>query len=328
MQPQVICLGALNVDLYYEMARADLRFFREIWPQLEWGGEIALREEEERRLQGLLARYGRPRGGEGGGQAANTAYALARLGVAVSLVGRVGADEDGAFLVAGLAGVGLEHLVREGKSGRAYILQDPEDPQKERTILVAPNTNDELRESDLPWKALAQASFLHLTSFVGQGPLEVQRQIARRLGDGPRISLDPGELYARRGREALAELLSRAETLLLTEKEWEKLGGDMTRHPPWAPKVVLVKRGPEGARLLTPSGYQDFAPEPPPGEVKDTVGAGDVFAAGYLAGRALGLNLPAAVRLAGRAAAYKLAGTGRERYPDREFLQHQIVLLR
>ena len=79
--------------------------------------------------------------------------------------------------------------MQAGESGRAYILLDPEG---ERTILVAPNTNDDLEEKDLPWEALAQARFLHLTSFAGDGPLEVQRQLARRLHGGPRLTFDPG----------------------------------------------------------------------------------------------------------------------------------------
>jgi sugar/nucleoside kinase (ribokinase family) len=328
MPPGVICLGAVNLDLYYEMARGELRFFQEIWPQLGWGGEVALDSGEEPLLQQLLGRYARFRGREGGGQAANTSYALARMGLPVSLVGRVGVDEESAFLKQGLIGVGLEHLTSAGQSGRAYILQDPEDQKKERTILVAPNTNDELQERDIPWETLALAEFLHFTSYVGQGPLLVQQQIVRRLEGRPRISLDPGELYARRGREALTPLLSRAGTLLVTEKEWHDLEGEMEGHPQWAPPIVLVKRGPQGARLLTPEGYTDFPAERPPGEVIDTVGAGDVFAAGYLAGRLSGLNLAAAVRLAGRAAAYKLTGAGRERYPNREFLQQQLAELR
>ena len=81
-------------------------------------------------------------------------------------------------------------MVPAGESGRAYILVDPEG---ERTILVKPNTNDELRESDLPWGELEQARFLHLTSFAGDGPLAVQKQIPRRLEGGPRPTFDPGD---------------------------------------------------------------------------------------------------------------------------------------
>jgi len=323
MKPKVICLGAINLDLTYRVP--DIAGFLQEWGTgLARGGEEALSREAEVRLRDCLPRFAQPAGRFGGGQAANTAYALARLGFPTALVGRIGADADGAFLREGLAGVNLDYLVQAGESGRAYILVDPEG---ERTILVAPNTNDELSERDLPWEALPRARFLHLTSFAGEGPLAVQKQIARRLPDGPRLTFDLGELYARRGRAALDEVLERVETLLVTEAEWALLGGDLKRHPVWAPPIILIKRGPLGARLLTPVRYLDI-PATFAGPPVDPIGAGDVFAAGYIAGLLIRLNLPQAVRLAEHAVAYKLGGAGREEYPDKRVLERIIERLR
>ena len=255
--------------------------------------------------------------------AANTAYALACLGLPVGLVGRVGHDADGEFLKESLAGVDLSHVVAQGESGRAYILTDREG---ERTILVAPNTNDDLKEVDIPWEALAGSPYLHLTAFAGRGPLQVQQRIASRVPDTVRLSLDPGELYARLGWPALEDILDHLETLLVTENEWRLLGGEPKVHPNWAPPLVVIKRGALGARLLTPPRYLDF-PVELGGEIVDTLGAGDVFAAGYLAGRMSGLHLNACVRLGNRAAAVSLRGSGRDSYPDRIFLERQIEAL-
>ncbi|MCX5893322.1 MAG: carbohydrate kinase family protein, partial [Deltaproteobacteria bacterium] len=249
---------------------------------------------------------------------------LARLGFPAALVGRLGADADGIFIRESLAGVNLDYVVQAGESGRAYILVDPEG---ERTILVAANTNDELRAEDVPWEALGQARFLHLTSFAGDGPLAVQEQVARRLEGGPRLSFDPGELDARRGRGALEEVLDNVETLMVTEAEWTLLGGGLQSHPVWGPPIILIKRGPLGARLLTPVRYLDIPPSFE-GQPVDTLGAGDVLAAGYIAGLWIGLNLPQAVRLAEYATAYKLGGAGRESYPDKRVLERIIARLR
>jgi ribokinase len=336
MTVQVVCLGAVNLDLIYQVA--ELAPFLEAALHLKPGGEAALDGAAERRLQDVLTRYGRLLTKSGGGQAANTAFALARMGITAALVGRVGQDADGAFLKESLAGVNLEHLREEGESGRAYVLVDA---SGERTIFVAPNTNDELREADISWEILEQAGFVHFTSFVGEGPLGVQAAIARRItgngreggeggagqGPGTWLSLDPGELYARRGRAALADLLGYIETLLLTEEEWLLLGGQMECHPDWAPPLVLIKRGALGARLLMKGYYQDF-PADSPERLVDTLGAGDVFAAGYLAGRALGRKLITSVRLAIKTAAFSLKGTGREHYPDEAFLKGQLSRLR
>jgi len=323
MQPEVFCLGAVNLDLTYRVD--DLAEFLKEWGTgLTRGGEEALFGEAEARLVDSLGRFGQPTGRFGGGSAANTAYALARLGFPVALVGRIGADADGDFLKDSLAGVNLDYAVQAGESGRAYILLDPEG---ERTILVAPNTNDDLAEKDLPWQALAQARFLHLTSLAGDGPFELQRQLVLRLHGGPRLTFDPGELYARRGRAALEDWLDNVETLLVTEAEWALLGGEAKRHPDWAPPIVLIKRGPLGVRLLTPVRYLDV-PADFEGQPVDTLGAGDVFAAGYIAGLFTGLNLPQAVRLAEHAAAYKLGGAGREGYPDKKIMERIIARLR
>jgi ribokinase len=322
MSPQVICLGALNLDLKFQVE--DLTGFLKDWGTgLTRGGEEAISQKEESRLLELLGRYGQPAGRFGGGMAANTAYALACLGIPVALVGRVGNDADGEFLMESLAGVDLAHVITRGESGRAYILADPEG---ERTILVAPNTNDDLEERDIPWEALNHTTFLHLTAFVGDGPLALQGAIAGRLPESIHLSLDPGELYARRGWPALEPILDHLETLLVNEPEWRLLGGDMGVHPAWAPPLVVIKRGAQGARLLTPLRYLDF-PVELAGDVVDTLGAGDVFAAGYLAGRLAGLHLNLCVRLGNRAAAMSLRGAGRESYPDKIFLERQIQLL-
>ena len=97
MPSPILCLGAINLDLKFQVD--DLEGFLQDWGTgLTRGGEEAVSREAEARLTALLARDGRPVGRFGGGMAANTAYALACLGLPVGLVGRVGADADGEFL--------------------------------------------------------------------------------------------------------------------------------------------------------------------------------------------------------------------------------------
>ena len=320
MKAAVVCLGALNVDLLYRVET--LKPFAEVVPGLQAGGEYELSASHEAGLLDRLAQEATMTGRSGGGQAANTAFALARWGLPVALVGRLGADDDGDFLLNGLAGVDC-HLQRQGASGRAYILVDQEG---ERTILVAPNTNDLLAWSDLPLYLIQEARFLHLTSFVGEQPLKVQIALAHQLTDGPHVSLDPGELYSRRGRSSLAPLLARLETLLVTETEWQLLGGEAFSWPDWAPQTVILKLGAQGARLISPTGIIE-APTETDVTVVDTVGAGDVFAAGWLAAQLAGLDPRATLRLANRMAAASLAGYGRQGYPDRAFLLQQLDAL-
>jgi sugar/nucleoside kinase (ribokinase family) len=323
MPRSVICLGAINLDLLYEVD--DLDGFLSAWGTgLIRGGREVLSRQEEKRLREILPRFARAIGRSCGGQAVNAAYALGRLEVPVILVGRVGADDDGIFLKESLSGVNLDHLVTQGESGRAYILMAPEG---ERTILVAPNTNDQLQDEDIPLEVVAASAFVLVTAYTGEGPLQAQRHILQHLAGRLRVCFDPGEFYARRGREALTDILDQTETLLVTETEWQLLGGDLRRHAEWAPPVILVKRGTRGTRMLTPVRYLDFPPYAAENLV-DTVGSGDVFAAGYMAGLHRGLNLPQAVRLASSLAAYALGGTGWARYPDRRVMEAVISSLR
>ena len=323
MQRDVVCLGAVNLEMLYEVH--DLEGFLTAWDtHLTPGGQEVLSAEEEKRLTALLPRFARAAGRVAGGPAANMASALAKLEVPVVLLGRVGADEDGVFIKESLPGVNLDHLVTEGESGRAYILADSEG---KCTILTAPNTNDGLREADLPLKVAGGSAFFHVTAFAGDGPLVAQRHLLMELAGKVRVCFDPGEAYALRGREALTDILDHTETLLVTEKEWELLGGGLKGLAEWAPPVVLVKRGTRGTRMLTPVRYLDFPPYLHEGVV-DTVASGDVFAAGYIAGLFRGLNLPQAVRLASALAAYALGGSGRERYPDRRVMEAVISSLR
>ncbi|MFP3867260.1 MAG: carbohydrate kinase family protein [Desulfobacteraceae bacterium] len=321
MKAAVVCLGAINVDRLYRVE--NLQPFTQVVPELQAGGEYALTPIQEDELQAWLAKEALITGRSGGGQAANTACALARWGLPVALAGRIGEDDDGDFLFDSLAGVDCQ-VIRQGTSGRAYILVDQ---SGERTILVAPNTNDLLQPADLPLSLIKKSQFLHLTSFVGEQPLKVQIDLANRLKDGPHTSLDPGELYTRRGRLALAPLLARTETLLVTEPEWRQIGGDPFSWPDWAPKTVIIKLGPRGARLISPTGIIE-APAESTATVVDTLGAGDVFAAGWLAGRLAGLEPKAALSLANRAAAASLAGPGRASYSGSAFLHQQLAALR
>ena len=323
MKAQVVCLGAVNLDLLY--AVDDLEGFLAAWGSgLVRGGEEVVSWDEEQRLTALLPRFARPTGRAGGGRAATVASALARLEVPVALMGRVGADQDGAWLRDSLDGVNLDHLVVQGQSGRAYILVDREG---ERTVLAAPNTNDHLSEEDIPPESLAGSAFLYVTACGGDGPLEAQGRLLQRLSGSLRLCYDPGEFSARRGWEALADILDHTETLLVTDKAWGLLGGEPKRHPNWGPPVILVKRGVQGTRMITPVRYLDFSPYVLDRR-EDNLGADEIFAAGYIAGLLQGLNLPQAVRLASSMAAYFLGDAGRRRYPDRKLMETVVSSLR
>ncbi len=78
--------------------------------------------------------------------------------------------------------------------------------------------------------------------------------------------------------------------------------------------LVVCKMGARGARLVARRGEMYVPPSPV--EVVDVTGAGDLFAAGFLAAVLRGLDLEAAGHLAAWAAARGIGGFGRSAYPD------------
>jgi ribokinase len=301
--------GALNVDLIYRLP-ASFPLWEELGPP---GSEQLLDDHLRRVLDEALAHVSPTRAG--GGQAANTAHALARLGYRATMVGRVGADDDGLFLLRELAPADARLVARDGETGRVYVLLDE---TGERRNLVWPGANDLFCPDDLP-RRLPRTRFALFTSFVGDAPLTAQLELLRRLPPEVEVAFDPGELYARKGVKRFLPLLQRCAYLFATETELEllcglALGEALEFLLNTGVGLVVVKMGSRGARLV--GRRVDLYVPPQPAEVVDVTGAGDLFAAGFLAGLLEGVSLESAGRLAAWAASRGVAGLGRSSYPD------------
>ena len=310
MRPlDLIGCGALNLDLIYRLPRT-FPLWEELGPP---GTEQLLDAAVRRAVEEALAHITAAR--SGGGQAANTANAIARLGYHAAMVGRVGEDDEGHFMIDELAPAEGRFVARGGETGRVFVLLDEDG---ERRNLVWPAANDELSVVDVP-KRLPRTRFAYFSSFVGDGPLEAQLALLRRLPAESEVAFDPGEIYARKGVKRFLPLLQRCAYLFATEKELEMLCGlslpeslDFILNA--GVGLVVCKMGGRGARLV--GRRVDMYVPPLPVEVVDVTGAGDLFAAGFLAGMMEGVGLAGAGRLAAWAASRGIAGLGRSTYPD------------
>lgn len=314
-----IGFGALNVDLFYEVPSLSLLEVRD--GTLKPGGEIFGTAEEYEQVSKIILREGKLISRSGGGQAANTMVALARMGFSTGYFGKVGSDDHGDFLLENMETVDTS-LVRKSKdTGICFVLLDA---NRDCSNLVFPNANDEIDFSDLTRSQFQGARFIHLTSFVGDQPLKVQRKLASELPSRVKITFDPGELYARRNLRELLPIIRRSAVLFLTGKEVMLLTGKSWKEGikellACGAGIIACKRGAEGSYVCT----RDVELNVPSDKVKvvDTTGAGDVFAAGFLAGLLLDRPLYDCARFASKAAAQSITGYGREKYPDRDFLQ-------
>jgi len=313
----VVGFGALNVDLIYEVDLASLG--------IEAGRERKGSYEDFEKLLGLLNTKGKLKAKSGGGSAANTIYALAKMGFSTGYVGKVGKDEEGEFLLRELMemGVDVSKIKRDGKSGLCIALSDK---KGERSILVFPYANDELSYSEVDLDYLNEAKFVHITSFLGDKPFQAQKRIAKEINT--RISFNPGEPHMRRGIEELTPILERTFILFSSQKEIEMLTKkDYKRGTKtllgYGIKIAICTLGEKGSYILS----RDEELEIPTEKVKvmDTTGAGDVYAAGFLAGLLKGFSLSECANLGTKVAGQSIKGYGRQRYPDANFLQSALA---
>lgn len=315
----VIGIGALNVDLIYQVDDV-----QEIDPEIRPGQETFIPRQRFLELLERAKERGNFRGKSGGGQAANTVVALAKMGFKAGYVGAVGVDGEGDFLLQNLEDVDVSSIRRTDESGLCLCLVSGDG---ERTNLLLPNSNDSLSYDQIDAEYIDETRILYLSSFAGSKPFSAQKELVNNLGPDTLVALDPGELYSKKGLEELRPMLARTDFLFLTEREMEEMTkatqvGGLTLLEAGA-KVVVVKQGAAGASVI--ASQREFSVPAEPTKVLDTTGAGDVFAAGFLAGILLNRPLDECAKIASKATALGISGYGREKYPThhdlRDFLE-------
>ena len=313
----VVGFGALNIDLFYEVDFFDRLNFGQI--RLEAGREIQGSDEEFQHLLSLLHRHGRFKGRSGGGSAANTIFALSRMGFNTAFIGKVGEGEDGDFLIHSLevGKVDTSWVRRDDKSGVCLIVLDK---SQDRSIFLQPNANDTLCADEIDGGLFSQSRVLHMTSFGGKLPMQAQKAALEHLPPHGKMSFDPGEIYATRGLKEVEPFIERCSVLFVTDREvalltsmgYEQGCGNLLNY---GPDVVVCKRGKEGSCVLSREEALRVAAEEV--EVVDNTGAGDVYNAGFLAGMILGKPLKDCALFATRVAGKSVTGFGRDRYPTK-----------
>ena len=159
---------------------------------------------------------------------------------------------------------------------------------------------------------------VHMSSFASARRWNNRSSWSRGLPEDVILSLDPGERYARRGLDEILPLLRRTDVLFVNDREMKMLTGMGAREGGerllgLGPDVVVCKSGAEGSSVITEEGV--FPIDPVPVKVVDRTGAGDVYAAGFLAGLLKGWGLRRCGDFASLAASRSIGGIGREGIP-------------
>jgi ribokinase len=316
----IVGFGALNLDLIYEVE--DFKSISSEAFQLAPGKEVFGSEEDFQSLLGQLNRSGTLKSKSGGGSAANTIVALARMGFQTKFIGKVGEDEEGDFLLENLRPVDKGLISRGGRSSACLVVLDR---HQDRFLFVRGNTNNTLTFDGIKLDELKDISWMHFTSFIGELPFEAQKALLNHLDPSVKLSMDPGEIYAKKGLDKIRPLIKRCHILFLTEREVrlltdQDLSSGAKALMEIGPSVLVCKKGNQGSHILTKKG--DFEVPAIKIEVVDNTGAGDVYNAGFLAGFLLGRSLKESALFATVVAAGSVKGYGRDCYPTEEDLKN------
>lgn len=223
-----------------------------------------------------------------GGSAANTTVGLVRLGCKVGFIGKVADDREGRKLLEDFRREGVDTngiiMAKFGRSGTAMGFVDE---KGERALYVDPGVNEKIELKEINKEYAFKTKFLHLTSFIGKKPFQAQKKLIETLPKNVKISLDPGELYARK-RAMLEPITEKAFVLMPNAKELKLLTGTADYKKGAGilcgkgVKIVVVKLGGKGCYVT--DGKESHLIEAFKVKVVDTTGAGDAFCAGFLYG--------------------------------------------
>jgi ribokinase len=228
----------------------------------------------------------------GGGSAANTAAWIASTQTPVTLAGVVGDDDAGTTRLAELAAAGVTCVVRraeEAATGSVVVLSTG----SERTMLTDRGANGLLEPADID-AALEGAGHLHLSGYVLFDPATAPAgahalHVARGRALTTSVDAASAAPLAQLGAEAFFSFVRRADVLFANQAEAQVLTGLEASPEKLAVALlahassVVVKCGADGAVWAGADGSVVTAPASPVPTVVDQTGAGDAFAAGYLA---------------------------------------------
>ncbi|ARS28047.1 adenosine kinase [Sphingomonas sp. KC8] len=256
-----------------------------------------------------------------GGSAANTAAGAAALGARCAFIGQVAKDQLGDVFAHDIRalGVGFDTPARDAEppTARCLILVTPDGQRTMNTYLGA---SQYLPAAALDADLIASAAILYLEGYLWD-PAEpraaMREAIAIARNAGRKVAFTLSDAFCiERHRDDFNALIANGDIDILFANEAEILSLNQTDDfdvavAATAGKVecLVVTRSERGA-IAIQQGERFAVPAAPVAKVVDTTGAGDLFAAGFLAGRAQGRTVDDSLTMGAIAAAEVISHFG------------------
>jgi sugar/nucleoside kinase (ribokinase family) len=292
---------------------------------------------DEPRAEELFAAMG-PATIVSGGSGANTAVGVASLGSRAAFIGKVRDDELGRLYTHDLHAVGVAFEVPPAADGpataRSFILVTPDG---ERTMNTYLGASQHLRPEDVEPHAVRAARIVYLEGYLWDPP-EAKRAFRKAMTiaheAGNQVALTLSDAFCvDRYREEFLELIREGgiDIVFANIHELKSLyqtADEATALAALREEGVLgvVTRSADGALVVTREETR-AVPAHPVANLVDTTGAGDLFAAGFLAGLASGLEHTDCARLGGLAASEVIQHLGARPQTNLRDLARQEGLL-
>ena len=254
-----------------------------------------------------------------GGSAANTMVGIAQLGVSSAYMGKIASDDVGERFGKGITESGLTFNTvpaQSGATGRCMIAVTPDGERSMSTLLGAAT---DFTAADVDEDLVKNSAVVYLEGYLfnsddTKAAFVKASEIAKAAGNQVSLTLSDSfcvELHRDSFKDLVenhVDILFANESEILSLYETDNIDTALDALTK-INTVSCITRGEKGS-VIQDQNRRYHVPAVPVDKVVDTTGAGDQYAAGVLAGRALGLDWEKSGQLGSIAAAEVISHYG------------------